>query len=350
MDFKKKNFRNLSDQEIIDFLKDISQPSFRLKQIKEWIWKKGVSDFNEMNNLPAALKEALEQNFFIDKIAILNSQKSKADKTVKVLFKSVDDDFFEGVLIPGKSRTTACISTQVGCPLNCDFCATGKLGFSRNLSRGEIYDQVFLLNEASLTEFGQKLSNIVVMGMGEPFLNYENIIDALKIVCSSEGLAMSPQRITISTAGIIPGIKMLADENLRVNLSISLHSADDQKRDSLMPINKKYNLQQLREAISHFYKKTGERITYEYLLLKGVNDSIEDAKKLTEFTKVSPCKINLIMYNSHEKSKYQQSDDHDLKAFVEYLESKNLVVTVRRSKGTDIDAACGQLANKKKEN
>jgi 23S rRNA (adenine2503-C2)-methyltransferase len=345
MDKAKNNIRNLRYSELVNYFKSINEQKFRANQVYNWIWGKGVGNFYEMQNMSKQLVKLLSNNFYIDKINQVYKVVSK-DRTTKFLFEAVDGKEFEGVIIPGKDRVTACISTQAGCPLNCKFCATGRLGFNRNLTIGEIFDQIFILNKLCVEIFEKKLSNVVVMGMGEPLLNYENIIGAINIVCSEESLGISPQRITLSTAGISPQIKQLADDNIKFNLSISLHSADNKKRSEIMPINKKYDLMSLREAIRYFHSKTKTRVTYEYLMLNGINDSLEDAKKLTEFTKISPCKINIIEYNANDGNPYKATNDEKLNAFVKFLESKNLIVTVRKSKGKDISAACGQLANK----
>jgi len=342
----KVNIRNISLSDLEAFCKKVGERSFKAAQISNWIWHKGAKDFDSMSDLSKKLRENLKEYFYFDNISISNKQISK-DKTIKILFSSIDNQYFEGVLIPGKGRATACISTQAGCPLNCDFCATGKLGFHRNLSIGEIFGQVFELNEVSKKEYGRALTNIVIMGMGEPLLNYENTLNAVNKIISEKGLGMSPQRVTLSTAGITPQIKQLADDKIKFNLSISLHSADNSKRSEIMPVNKKYDLEMLSAALSYFYDKTGKRITYEYLLLKGFNDSIKDAEKLSRFAKISPCKINLIEYNPADtKDKYLASDNKTTQNFIEFLEKKNMVVTLRRSKGQDINAACGQLANK----
>lgn len=336
-----ENIRNLQNQELEAIVEKYGEKKFRAKQISEWLWKKGVASFSEMKNISENLIEKLQSDFFIDKLQI-DFKVSSIDKTTKVLFRTYDDLQFEGVIIPAADRVTACISTQMGCPLACKFCATGTLGFTRNLSVGEIFDEVFLLNILTNDIFNSNLSNIVVMGMGEPLLNYENTLSAINILCSKQSFNLSPSRITLSTSGIAPKIKQLADDKIKFELAISLHSADNDKRNILMPINNKYDLEQLKEALIYFHKNTGTRITYEYLLLDGVNDSLEDARKLTEFTKISPCKINIIEYNFTNDADYKKSKN--LSTFKEFLESKNLIVTVRKSKGQDIAAACGQLA------
>lgn len=343
---EKKDIRELSFEELVENFESVGEKKFRAKQVYDWIWNKGISSFEEMSNISLTLRQYLNSNYSFDSIKITHQLRS-VDETTKVLFDSFDNNNFEGVLIPGKDRITACISTQVGCALNCAFCATGKLGFKRNLGVGEIFEQVFQLNKLSEQIFGRKLSNIVIMGMGEPLLNYENTMKAVEHICRETGLGFSPQRITLSTAGIVDGIKRMADENVKINLSISLHSAISSKRSEIMPINKKYSIQQLRDALKYYYDKTGRRITYEYLLLGGVNDSNEDAIALTEFTKISPCKLNIIEYNPGGNDKFKSPDKTATENFIRHIESKNLVVTLRKSKGQDINAACGQLANKK---
>lgn len=342
---EKENIRNLNNLELEEVFYSLNEKKFRASQVYQWLWSKGAETFDEMHNIPNALRERLEELFYIDTIKEVFKISGK-DKTSKFLFQSCDKLNFEGVLIPSKDRVTACISTQIGCQLNCSFCATGKLGYKRNLTKGEIFNQVFSLNKSGNEIFNRNLSNIVIMGMGEPLLNYNNVLNAIEIICSDAGMAMSPQRITLSTAGIAPKIKQLADDNVKFNLSISLHSADNEKRNQIMPVNKKYDLNELKESIRYFYNKTNTRITYEYLMLKDVNDSRKDAEILTEFTKISPCKINLIEYNANEKDPYQGSDKETIENFIAFLENKNLVVNLRRSKGKDINAACGQLANK----
>ncbi|MBO7481372.1 MAG: 23S rRNA (adenine(2503)-C(2))-methyltransferase RlmN [Bacteroidales bacterium] len=342
-----KDIRSLSLSELESFIVDAGEKKFRSSQIFEWIWKKGVQSFDEMTNIPKPLRDKLSEKFGFGNVVCVYSVAS-ADGTRKFLFETVDGCRFEGVLIPSADRVTACISTQVGCQMGCAFCATGKLGFKRNLTSGEIFHQVFLLNRLSDESFGSPLSNIVIMGMGEPLMNYENTLAAINMICSPQSMGMSPQRITMSTCGIAPQIKRLADDGIRFNLSISLHSAINAKRDEIMPINRKYNLSELSDAIRYFHAKTGSRITYEYLMLGGVNDSLDDARALTEFTKVSPCKINIIEYNPHPNDTFQRTNSVALEKFIGHIESCNIVVTIRKSKGMDIAAACGQLANMKK--
>ena len=343
----KKNIRELKLEELINFLKNQNIPSYRAKQIHEWLWKKRAVNFNEMTSLSLSLRDLLEQNFSLNAVKIHKAERSN-DGTIKYSLKLHDDKLVEGVLIPSKKRLTACISSQVGCSLSCTFCATGTLKLERNLNYAEIYDQIFILNEEALLNFGKPLSNIVYMGMGEPLLNYENLLKSIELVSSKNGLSMSPKRITVSTAGIAKMIKKLADDEVRFNLAISLHSSDDIKREEIMPINKSINLEELKESIKYFFEKTGTRITYEYILFKDINDSLDDAHELVKFCKSTPCKVNLIEYNIVDNIPFQKASNNKTEKFINFLNEKNVIVNLRRSKGKDINAACGQLVNKLK--
>ena len=343
----KKNIRELKLEELIDFLKNQNIPSYRAKQVHEWLWKKRAINFNEMTSLSLSLRELLEQNFCLNAVKIHKAERS-SDGTIKYSLKLHDNKLVEGVLIPSKKRLTACVSSQVGCSLSCTFCATGTLKLERNLNYAEIYDQIFILNEEALLNFGKPLSNIVYMGMGEPLLNYENLLKSIELVSSKTGLSMSPKRITVSTAGIAKMIKKLADDDVRFNLAISLHTSDDKKREEIMPINKSINLEELKESIKYFFEKTGTRITYEYILFKDINDSLDDAHELVKFCKSTPCKVNLIEYNSVDDIPFQKASNNKTEKFINFLNEKNVIVNLRRSKGKDINAACGQLVNKLK--
>ena len=345
MSFDKKNIRTLTLDELKDFFKEKDMPTFRAKRVYEWLWKKSVFSFEEMRNVSKETIQLLNEHFVILHAKITESQRS-ADRTIKSAFGLYDNNNVEGVLIPTKSRMTACISSQVGCSLTCKFCATGKLDRLRNLNADEIYDQVFMLNEQALNYYNQKLSNIVYMGMGEPLLNYRNVLESIDKITSTDGLGMSPKRITVSTAGIAKLIKKLGDDEVKFNLALSLHAANDKKRDYIMPINEHNCLEALKEAVVYFYEKTKTRITYEYIIFKDFNDEINDAQELASFAKITPCKINVIEYNPIDDGEFQQAKREKVDAFVNLLESKNLIVNVRRSRGKDIDAACGQLANK----
>ncbi len=343
----KLDILSLSLNEIKEFLTEKGEKAFRAKQIYEWLWKKPVNSFEAMTNISKNLRTLLDENFFIQAAHVYEMQVSK-DKTIKLAFKLWDGFLVEGVLIPTEDRATACISSQVGCNLGCEFCATGKLGFKRNLSVGEIYHQVVEIAKMAAEKYNLSLTNIVLMGMGEPLLNYNNVLEAMAMVSSENGLGMSPQRITLSTVGLPRMIKKLADDQIKFNLAVSLHSANDKKRTEFMPVNQKNSLSDLRDALVYFNEKTGQRITFEYLLMDGMNDSLKDAKELAEYCKSFPVKINIIEYNSISDKRFKRSSNDAFNEFVTFLKSRNLVVNVRRSRGQDIAAACGQLAGKKK--
>lgn len=300
-----------------------------------------------MTNLSKALREKLIERFEIKAVKILTQQKSK-DGTIKVAFKLWDDNIIEGVLIPTASRMTACVSSQVGCSLSCAFCATGFLERQRNLDAAEIYDQVVLIAQLAIKNYNIPLSNIVFMGMGEPLLNYANVMKGIDYITKPEGLGMSPQRITVSTAGITKMIKRLGDENVKFNLALSLHAANDVRRSSIMPINDTNNLEMLVEALNYFHDKTGTRVTLEYCVINDTNDHEQEALELAQFAKRVKCKINLIEYNPIEMANFKASSSEKIEKFAAILEQQKLIVNIRRSRGKDIDAACGQLANKNK--
>ena len=344
---EKKDIRELSLEQIQEFCLEHKMPKFRAKQVWEWLWKKRAVSFEEMTSLSKDLRELFYNNFAINAIKIHKAERS-IDGTIKYSLQLHDKLLVEGVIIPSKNRLTACVSSQVGCSLACEFCATGTMKLDRNLSASEIYDQVFILNEEAISNFGKPLSNIVYMGMGEPLLNYKALLGSVKFITTEQGLGMSPKRITVSTAGIAKMIMKLADDDVKFNLAISLHTASNSKRDILMPLNQKIKLEELRESVQYFYDKTGSRITYEYILFKDLNDSLEDAQKLVQFAKVSPCKINLIEYNTVDDLPYEKSSNKVTENFIKFLEEKKLIVNLRRSKGKDIAAACGQLVNKLK--
>ena len=343
----KKDILTLSLNEIKEFLVKKGEKAFRAKQIFEWLWKKPVNSFEGMTNISKELRTLLNENFVIQSVSIEDLQISK-DKTIKVAFRLFDGAIIEGVLIPTENRSTACISSQVGCNLGCEFCATAKLGLRRNLSVGEIYGQVAEIMKLANEKYNLSLTNIVLMGMGEPLLNYDNVLKAMEMISSEDGLAMSPQRITLSTVGLPRMIKKLADDKVKFNLAVSLHSANDKKRSEFMPVNQRNSLTELRDALVYFNEKTGQRITFEYLLMEGLNDSLKDAKEFAEYCKSFPVKINIIEYNSTGDKRFKRSSNTTFDEFVTFLKGRNLVVNIRRSRGMDIDAACGQLAGKKK--
>ena len=341
----KQDIRDIELFELEEFCSKQNLPKFRSKQIWEWLWQKRALSFKVMTSLPKGLRDLLNNNFYINPVSI-NKKESSRDGTVKFSLRLHDNHQIEGVLIPSNKRITACVSSQAGCSLSCNFCATGTLKLKRNLNASEIYDQVFILNEQAKLIYGKPLSNIVFMGMGEPLLNYKNLLRSIYFITNKSGLAMSHKRITVSTAGIAKMIKKLGDDNVRFNLAISLHSAHDATRTNLMPINEKINLKELRESIVYFYNKTGIRVTYEYILFKGINDSVKDAELLSQFAKNTPCKINLIEYNKVDDLPYKKSSEIDTERFILCLEEKNIVTNLRKSRGKDINAACGQLVNK----
>ncbi len=347
MNLQKTNIRALTLNEIKIFLEKNGEKSFRAKQVYEWLWKKSAHSFEAMTNLTKSTRDLLHTHFSINGVVVANSQIS-IDRTIKNAFKLYDGNIVEGVLIPTESRMTACISSQVGCSLTCSFCATGKLDRLRNLDADEIYDQVVLLRNQAQEKYGIPLSNIVYMGMGEPLLNYKNVLESIEKITSADGLGMSPQRITVSTAGISKMIKKLGDDKVKFNFALSLHAANDEKRNKIMPINEQNSLTALAEALKYFYEKTETRVTYEYIVFKDFNDSIADAKELEKFCQVVPCKVNIIEYNSIGDSEFKQTTPDRLNKFVGFLEKNGVIVNVRRSRGKDIDAACGQLANKNK--
>lgn len=341
----KKDIRKLSKEEIKQALVESGEKAFRAKQVYEWLWKKNARSFEEMTNLSKSLRNYLEDHFYIDHIT-LDEEQVSSDRTIKCAFNVGVGKVVEGVLIPTTSRMTACISSQVGCSLACKFCATGRLKLLKNLSAGEIVDQVVHLANLSEGRYEKNLSNIVYMGMGEPLLNYKNVLESIEMITSPDGLGMSPKRITISTAGIAKQIKRLGDDAVKVNLALSLHAANDRKRDQIMAINETNNLEVLADALRYFYGKTGTRVTYEYIIFRDFNDELEDAQELAEFCKIIPCKVNIIEYNPIDDGEFQQADTQKVDRFADYLESRNIIVNIRRSRGKDIDAACGQLANK----
>ncbi|MEY2923977.1 MAG: hypothetical protein RLZZ337_517 [Bacteroidota bacterium] len=340
-----KDIRALSREELILACEQLGEKKFRANQLWEWLWQKGATTFEEMTNLSKAFREKLSQEYEIRTMHIANSQQSK-DGTIKYAFRLNDGFLVEGVLIPSKDRVTACISSQVGCSLSCNFCATGFLKRERNLRADEIFDQVSLLRKEAERAYDLSLSNIVLMGMGEPLLNYTNVMEGLNKITSPDGLGMSPQRITLSTAGIAKMIKKLGDDGARFNLALSLHSANNENRSKIMPINDSNSLEDLIEAINYFYDKTGTRVTLEYCVINDINDDSIEAEELVAFARQIKCKINLIEYNPIDLAEFRASSIEKVERFAAYLEEKKLIVNVRRSRGKDIDAACGQLANK----
>ncbi|KPK85094.1 MAG: hypothetical protein AMS27_08375 [Bacteroides sp. SM23_62_1] len=342
-----KDIRSLSLPEIEKYFTDIGESKYRAAQVYEWLWEKKVTDIDLMTSLPLSLRERLKNDFALPHLKTEIIQQG-SDGTSKIGFRSPDNHIIEGVLIPSGSRMTACISPQAGCALNCSFCATGKLGFKRDLTPLEIFDQVTGLEKLAREMSVKRLSNIVLMGMGEPLLNYDNVCHAVKMISSGKGIGYSPRRIIISTAGITKNIRRIADDRLPVSLAISLHTANNKKRELIMPVTKSNPVTEIADAIKYYHQKTGSRISYEYLLLRDFNDTLSDARELAHFCRISPCKINLIEYNEVEGSPFKRSAPEKTYEFMKFLQSRNLVVNLRKSRGADIDAACGQLAGKHK--
>lgn len=340
-----KNIRHYSLEELTDLMKELGEPSFRAKQVYEWVWDKHVHDIEGMTNLSKSLRAKLSEKFNIPKVSVDHSQFSN-DGTIKNRLQLDDKYYIESVLIPTEKRMTVCVSSQVGCSLSCKFCATGFLARKRNLNYDEIVDQVTLANEQSLQNYGRKLTNIVFMGMGEPLLNYKNMLKAVERISSPDGLGMSPRRITVSTAGIAKMIRQLGDDEVRFKLALSLHAANDFKRNEIMPINESNNLKELIDALNYFYQKTKNEITFEYILFKDFNDDISDADELVKIYRQVPADlVNIIEYNPIDNADFEKPDEAKVDEFMRYLESKRVNARLRRSRGKDIDAACGQLAN-----
>ena len=346
MQADKKDIRALSKEQLRDFFVTNGDKAFRGNQIYEWLWSKSAHDFESMTNVSKETRAMLEANFVINHVKVDTMQRSE-DGTVKNAVRLHDDLIVESVLIPTKTRTTACVSSQVGCSLDCNFCATARLKRMRNLTPGEIYDQVVTINNESKLYYDRPLSNIVFMGMGEPLMNYPNVMKAIDMITSDEGLGMSPKRITVSTSGVSKMIKKMADDEVKFNLAVSLHSAIEATRNEIMPFTKSFPLTELREALEYWYAKTKSKITYEYVVWKNINDDKASIDAIVKFCKYVPCKVNLIEYNAIEKnSEFQQASEQATNNYIAALEKANIVVKVRRSRGKDIDAACGQLANK----
>jgi 23S rRNA (adenine2503-C2)-methyltransferase len=342
----KRDIRTYSLDQIQEFFTEHGDKPFRAKQVYEWLWNKSAHDFSEMTNLSLSTRELLDEHFMIEPIKLEEKQVSR-DGTIKCAFSVGVGKVMEGVLIPTTSRMTACVSSQVGCSLACKFCGTGRLKLLKNLTAGEIYDQVVFLNREALENHNIPLSNIVMMGMGEPLLNYKNVLAGIEKITSEPGLGMSPKRITLSTAGIAKMIIKLADDDTKFNLAVSLHAANDIKRSKIMEINDSNNLASLAEALKYYVEKTGQRVTFEYIIFANFNDELQDARELATFASNVPCKINIIEYNPIDDGEFQQAKPEKVDRFADFLENTcNLIVNVRRSRGKDIDAACGQLANK----
>lgn len=343
---KGKNIRELSQDELLAYFAEMGEPKFRAKQVYEWIWQKHAHSFADMTNLSKNLRQHLGENFTLPALTVDATQYS-SDGTIKSRFKTHDGHLVEGVLIPTEDRKTACVSSQIGCSLSCKFCATGYMDRKRNLHFDEIYDEVVLINQQSERVHGKKLSNIVFMGMGEPLLNYRNVLRSIERISSPDGLGMSPRRITVSTAGVAKQIRQLGDDEVRFKLALSLHAANDAKRHEIMPINDTNNIKELIDALNYFYKKTENEITFEYILFKNFNDSIKDADELIKIYRQVPADlVNIIEYNPIDNATFTKPDEKIVMQFMQHLERNRVNARLRKSRGKDIDAACGQLANK----
>jgi 23S rRNA (adenine2503-C2)-methyltransferase len=346
MQTAQKNIRQLSLTDLESYFSSFNEQKFRARQVYDWLWVKGAGSFNEMSNLSKELRQKLADHFSLPALTI-NATQYSADGTIKSRFKTHDGHLVEGVLIPADERKTVCVSSQIGCSLSCKFCATGYMDRKRNLEFDEIYDQVVLVNQQCERVYEKKLSNIVFMGMGEPLLNYKNVLKAIEKITSPEGLGMSPRRITVSTAGVAKQIRQLGEDQVKFKLALSLHAANDAKRHEIMPINDTNNIKTLVDALNYFYKKTGSEITFEYILFKDFNDSMKDVEELTRIYRQVPADlVNIIEYNPIDLAKYSKPDEQTTMQFMRQLEKNKVNARLRRSRGKDIDAACGQLANK----
>lgn len=341
----KQDIRALTKEQLKEFFVANGDKAYRAQQVYEWLWKKSVKNFDDMTNISLETREMMKKQFVINSIAVDQMQRS-SDGTIKNAVKLFDDRIVESVLIPTDTRTTACISSQVGCSLDCNFCATARLKRMRNLNPDEIYDQVVAIDQQSKLYHNRPLSNIVYMGMGEPLLNYKNVLESVEKITSGEGLGMSAKRITLSTVGVCKMIKQLADDEVKFNLAISLHSAINETRSKLMPINDSNPLEDLADALKYWYSKTKSKVSYEYVVFDGVNDDAEHAKALADFCKIIPSKVNIIEYNTIDDGIFSQATDDKINMYVEMLKQHGVIVNIRKSRGKDIDAACGQLANK----
>ena len=339
------DIRSLDIKKLEKILLKQNFKGYRANQINDWLTKGCISSFHEMKNLPKDLISFLNSRFIINNVDIKLIKKSK-DGTVKFLISLCDKNIIEAVLIPTEKRITACISSQVGCSLDCDFCATAKIRRMRNLDFYEIFDQTMILNSESSKLFGRSISNIVFMGMGEPLLNYKNVLKAIEMICSKKGLVISKKKITVSTSGISKIIRLLADQNVKFNLAVSLHSAIEKTRNDIMPFSKDFPIVELLESLNYWYKKTKSKITIEYLVWQAINDNMQHINSLVEFCVKVPSKVNLIEFNEIGNLKFKSPQNMWIQKYVEILKANNISVSIRRSRGKDINAACGQLANK----
>jgi len=342
---QKLDIRNQTLDQLVSFFESQGEKAFRGRQVYQWLWEKAAVDFQSMTNLSEKHRQLLSQHFEINRIQVDQSQIS-TDRTIKSAFKLHDGHLVEAVLIPSRHRMTACVSSQVGCSLSCKFCATGYMDRARNLEAAEIYDQVVHIRNQAQESYKKPLTNIVFMGMGEPLLNYQNVLTAIDHITSPQGLGMSSKRITVSTAGIAKMIKKLGDDRVKFNLALSLHAANDQKRSKIMPINDSNSLKALEGALRYYYDATGNDVTFEYIVFNNFNDTLDDARELLKFSRKVPSMVNLIEYNQIEEANFVNTEKDRLRIFADFLEQNRVNVRIRYSRGKDIDAACGQLANR----
>lgn len=345
MSTKVHDIRSISLHELNKFVVNNNFPKYRSSQIFNWINKSSVKSFDDMTNLPKSLIELLKVNFRLN-FSKISSKQISVDSTMKFAIKLHDKLIVESVLIPSGDRVTACVSSQVGCSLDCEFCATSKLSRMRNLESYEIFDQIMLMNKQSIENYTHAISNIVFMGMGEPLLNYNNVINSINLITSDHGIEISNKKITLSTSGISKMIIKMADDNVKFNLAISLHSAIESTRNKIMPFSKSFPLSQLIKSLEYWYKKTKRKVTFEYLIWNGINDDFEHINALVKICKRVPSKVNLIEYNSIDDPRFSKADELWVNNYLNILKENKVSASIRRSRGKDIQAACGQLANK----
>ena len=336
-----KNIKDYNLDELQEELINMGEKKFRAEQIFKWIYKEKVKSFDEMTNLSIELREKLKENYTMCNYNILKKQESK-DGTKKYLFDVLDGNAIETVLMQYHHGKTVCVSSQIGCKMGCKFCASTGIQFVRNLTAGEIVEQILAVEQ----DINDKISNIVFMGIGEPLDNYDNVIKAIKIMNNPKGLEIGTRHISISTSGLVPRIYDLANEKIQCTLSISLHATTDEKRSSMMPVNNRYNIEELMKACKDYIKITNKRISFEYALAKDNNDNLEDAQRLVDLLKGMLCHVNLIPINKIENGKFSKSTNENILKFRDFLNEHGIVATVRRELGSDIDAACGQLRRK----
>ena len=336
-----KNIKDYNLEELKKEMIELGEKPFRAEQIFKWIHQEKVKTFEEMTNLSLELRKKLEENYTMCNYKILKKQESK-DGTIKYLFDVLDGNAIETVLMRYHHGNSICVSSQIGCKMGCKFCASTGINFIRSLTSGEIVEQIIAVEQ----DTGEKISNVVFMGIGEPFDNYDNVVNAIKIINNPKGLSIGARHISISTSGIVPKINQLAEENIQCTLSISLHATSNEKRSSMMPVNNAYPIEELMKACKEYIKKTNRRISFEYALAKDNNDNLQDAKELVKLLKGMLCHVNLIPINKIENGKFDKSSNENIMKFRDYLNDHGIVATIRRELGSDIDAACGQLRRK----